>query len=1004
MTRAQSGSITSTLTYDSLSRPTSETTDGKTTLYRRDDVGNPSETDYPSGLAVTRQFDALDRVRTIAAPGSAAGVASFDYQGVGRVVGSDLGASLHASSLLDEIGRPRYRQVATPLAQVFAESTSFSPRSLASATTRWDVAARGEIHRYDGAGRLEQTEIALHPTASIPNNHAAPPLDFSEVKDGFGFGYTAAEHLTHQIRKQDGVEAAVNSLPADASGRNRPASANGKALTWDANGNLVRKGDTEYAYDYRNRLVRVRRDGVGEIASYDYDAFNRRTYRRVGSADHRTVWSGWQSIEEYGEAGLAARRVYGLGLDEIVRSEVDLDGDGAVETVHRPIYDRMGNVALLASEAGKPIERYEYQPYGPAKIEADLVPPQVVQVLRSEEGSVQISFSEGISAEELRRRLQSPDPGSAMTLHVDGVPYGIEFHGAAPQTNDLAMVPGAAKVESRSSVAHATQQAGGPAVVPQDGGPIATLELVTIPGLESGRILRLAPTPPIPDGATVEIVFQPEAVQDPFQNHPVAPIAESFTWPATSGAIRDSTPPAVEKVIARPDELAILFSEEVSPESVVAAVKLDGQSLPWQSCGNAFTYCAPATVVPGPHQVTVGTAIEDLSGKPLSVQLTAPFRLDNATGAIAYEKLDEREIAESAALNPFGFQGLPRDPETGFLYVRNRYYDPEMGRFTTADPLGFVDGPSEYAFAGNEPATGGDPLGLYGEAGHYYTVLWVALQIGYSFEEAERIAFFAQVPDEMGELDATENWFDAQSERTWNKLRIHNENAATRRMIENQTALHALTGGSSDLETRLAVEAARLAPDQASFGFQLHRLGDSFSHRELGNEAKLYDPGFGHGEELNEGTSPDTIQRRPDLYLTYVRTLATVLAARSGTSLSTSKLRRISASVLSFAAAAPTEDHWYKWRNADNVPLERAAVAALRGLILDFGVAQGAQLDAQRVLDYRPELMSTSKRSGTHVLNQFLGARGRLGATQEQGIEMIDRALEYALAGYRSAH
>ena len=89
-------------------------------------------------------------------------------------------------------------------------------------------------------------------------------------------------------------------------------------------------------------------------ASYDYDALNRRISRAVAGEEHPTVWSGWQAIEEYGDAGLAARRVYGLGLDEIVRAEVDLDDDGTVETTQRPIYDRIGNLVVLADDSASP--------------------------------------------------------------------------------------------------------------------------------------------------------------------------------------------------------------------------------------------------------------------------------------------------------------------------------------------------------------------------------------------------------------------------------------------------------------------------------------------------------------------------------------------------------------------------------------------------------------------------------------------------------------------------
>ncbi len=48
--------------------------------------------------------------------------------------------------------------------------------------------------------------------------------------------------------------------------------------------------------------------------------------------------------------------------------------------------------------------------------------------------------------------------------------------------------------------------------------------------------------------------------------------------------------------------------------------------------------------------------------------------------------------------------------------MRNRWYDPETGRFVNEDPAGFAGGINLYAFAGNDPVNGSDPSGLSPES------------------------------------------------------------------------------------------------------------------------------------------------------------------------------------------------------------------------------------------------------------------------------------------------
>jgi RHS repeat-associated protein len=54
------------------------------------------------------------------------------------------------------------------------------------------------------------------------------------------------------------------------------------------------------------------------------------------------------------------------------------------------------------------------------------------------------------------------------------------------------------------------------------------------------------------------------------------------------------------------------------------------------------------------------------------------------------------------------------DDGNGLLYMRARYYDPEVGRFINKDPIGFAGGDLNlYAYVSNNPVNWIDPFGLW---------------------------------------------------------------------------------------------------------------------------------------------------------------------------------------------------------------------------------------------------------------------------------------------------
>ena len=80
----------------------------------------------------------------------------------------------------------------------------------------------------------------------------------------------------------------------------------------------------------------------------------------------------------------------------------------------------------------------------------------------------------------------------------------------------------------------------------------------------------------------------------------------------------------------------------------------------------------------------------------------------NVVESISYDSFGNG----SSSLTRYGYTGREWDADTNLYYYRNRWYDPQGGRFISADPIGLAGGPNLYAYVGNNSINSVDPSGL----------------------------------------------------------------------------------------------------------------------------------------------------------------------------------------------------------------------------------------------------------------------------------------------------
>ncbi|HDR9797799.1 TPA: RHS domain-containing protein [Burkholderia cenocepacia] len=646
---------------------------GKKTAWRYDDIGRAIETKDASGGVVAYAYGPNGQLTEIRSP---AGIEHVQYDAEGRLLGRT-----------DQLNR----------------STRYGYDAVGRIASRSDALGQTIAYRYDRLGRLTALTDANFATYQFRYDPAGRLIE--EI--GFDGKSTRYQYDPDSGSLVSIDEAGcVTSVDVDANGRllKRVAGESEERFAYDASGRLIdavnRYSRVQFFFDPVGNLVREHHayDLFGDRRSYvwhhEYDELGNRR-RTVRPDGHAVDWL------MYGSG-----HVHGMLLDGEERVQFERDD------LHRE------TVRVLSSKVG---QRTHYDPAG--------------RVLQQ---TIQRSTSPAPLAE---RRYRYDAVGQLSRIE-DSRKGGTDYR-YDPVGRLIEAISPVAKerfaFDPASNIIDPVRTAETPASRPSPVRPESTLP-VEVPKV-LGNLLK----------AYAGMHFEYDARGNLVRKRTPAGEQE-YEWDEFNRLLSARVAETARQSQARYfyDAFGRRIAKEVNGERTVFG--WDGDTLAYESDGERGTHYLyePGTFVPLAQYVAgpvEGIATPEWKSTDRYVpeedplqkvperrgdavvfyyhcdQIGTPQLLTDDDGDVVWEASykawgEAREVIARAskaagivAKNPLRFQGQQVDAETGLHYNWHRYYDSDIGRFVSKDPIGLVGGINVYQYASN-PVEWIDPLGL----------------------------------------------------------------------------------------------------------------------------------------------------------------------------------------------------------------------------------------------------------------------------------------------------
>jgi RHS repeat-associated protein len=268
-------------------------------------------------------YDGLGRTNSRTVGG--AGAETFQYDAIGRLTGhtNDLGS--FALAYLGQTAQITQRQL-LPVSSNMA--------------TSWSYLANAGDRRLAGINNvgLSSSQFSNYQFTTTPENFISAITEISDSTIAFPSPSTQT--------------ASYNNL-------NQLAVLSGRALSYDANGNLLADGQRNYTWDAENRLVGITYPGQsGKQTAFTYDGRGRRTAigsTPVGGSTITTsyIWCGTRICQARNASNSPTREYFA-------------EGEFVPGTAAQPYYygvDQLGSVRRAFASPGS-APAYSYDPYG----------------------------------------------------------------------------------------------------------------------------------------------------------------------------------------------------------------------------------------------------------------------------------------------------------------------------------------------------------------------------------------------------------------------------------------------------------------------------------------------------------------------------------------------------------------------------------------------------------------------------------------------------------------